>query len=205
VSGKRYFVSGIGTGVGKTVASAILVEALGADYWKPIQAGNLNCSDSDRVRALVSNPRSVVHKDTWRLTCPLSPHAAAHEDGLYITPESLAPPNTENTLIIESTGGLLVPINDHQLLIDAVPRLKAEIIVVSRHYLGSINHTLLTLEAVRHRELPLLGIIFNGPPTPTTEAFILNYTGMACLGRIGEEPVINRETVRKYAEKMEWP
>lgn len=196
---KQLVVAGIGTEIGKTVASAVLVEALGADYWKPVQSGALDDSDTQTVRRLVSNARSKFHPEAYRLTQPLSPHAAAELDGVRIDLARITLPQTDNTLVIELAGGLMVPLNDRDLNIDWVQRLGLPVVLVSRNYLGSINHTLLSVDICRSRNVSLLGILFNGPAVPATETFILNYTGLPCLGRIGQEAAITPEVVRRYA------
>lgn len=192
-------VAGIGTEIGKTVASAVLVEALQADYWKPIQSGGLDDSDTDAVRRLISNSRTYFHPEAYRLTQPLSPHAAADIDGITIELDKLTPPETQHGLIIELAGGLMVPLNNHDLMIDLVQKLGFPVVLVSRNYLGSINHTLLSVDACRNRHIPLLGILFNGPTVPASETFILTYTGLPCLGRIGQEEAITKEVIKKYA------
>lgn len=198
----QFIVAGIGTEIGKTVVSAILVEALKADYWKPVQSGALADSDTDTVRRLVSNSVSQFHPEAYRLTQPLSPHAAAEQDGITIDPKTITLPQTNNALVIELAGGLMVPFNDTYLNIDLVQQLSLPVMLVSRNYLGSINHTLLSVEACRSRNIHLLGILFNGPTVPATETFILNYTGLPCLGRIGQEDVVTQKVVRKYAATL---
>ena len=141
---KRIFVTGISTEVGKTIASAIIVEALNADYWKPIQAGDLDSSDSHKVSSLISNEISVIHPNSYALNQPMSPHAAAELDGIKIDLAQISVPHTTNHLVIEGAGGLLVPLNENNTILDLIdPTYK--VIVVSRHYLGSINHSLLTI------------------------------------------------------------
>ncbi len=202
---KRYFVTGIGTGVGKTVVSAILTQALGADYWKPIQAGDLESSDTRRVRDLVTDARSRFHVEAWRLARAESPHAAARAEGKEIILESLVPPATTNSLVIEGAGGLLVPINARQLMVDALPLFEAEIVLVSRHYLGSINHTLLTLEALARRSIPVAGLVLNGTPVPATEEAIAARCRAPVVLRLREEQVITREVVARYAAEWNLP
>lgn len=196
---KQIIVAGIGTEIGKTVASAVLVEALQADYWKPVQSGALTDSDTDTVRRLISNSVSRFHPEAYRLTQPLSPHAAAERDGVTIEPETITLPQTENALVVELAGGLMVPLNNNYLNIDLVQQLGLPVVLVSRNYLGSINHTLLSVEACRSRNIPLLGILFNGPTVTATETFLLNYTGLDCIGRIGQEDVVTKEVIAKYA------
>lgn len=198
----QLIVAGIGTEIGKTVASAVLVEALKADYWKPIQSGELANSDTDVVRGLVSSPTSRFHPEAYRLTQPLSPHAAAKLDGVTIELTNIQLPQTTQPLVVELAGGLMVPLNNQDLNIDLVKQLGLPVVLVSRNYLGSINHTLLSVEVCRSRAIPLLGILFNGPTVEATESFILSYTGLPCLGRIGQEEVVDKEVIRKYARLL---
>ncbi len=199
---QKLIVAGISTEIGKTVTSAILVEALKADYWKPVQSGALEDSDTETVRRLISNSVSQFHPEAYRLREPLSPHAAAEIDGVTIAIDQITLPETNNALVVELAGGLLVPLNNRDLNIDLVQRWGLPVVLVSRNYLGSINHTLLSVEALRSRQIPVMGIIFNGPATPATETFILNYTGLPCLGRIGQEPEITKAVVSQYAEQL---
>ncbi len=196
---KRIFVTGIGTDIGKTVASAILVEALKADYWKPVQAGELQNTDTMKVKDLVSNSQSVFYPESFRLTQPMSPHAAAAYDNIEIKESDIIPPQHTNTLIIEGAGGLMVPLNENFLMIDLIQQLKAEVILVSKNYLGSINHTLLTAEALQNRNIPIKGIIFNGSSVNTTEKLICEYTGLKILFGIDNEQKIDKQTILKYA------
>ncbi|MDB5133175.1 MAG: dethiobiotin synthase [Mucilaginibacter sp.] len=185
------FVTGIGTGIGKTLISAILVEKLKADYWKPVQSGDLENSDTLKVKSLVSNTISVFHPETYRLTQPYSPHKSAAIDGITIDLQKIIAPETNNILIIEGAGGLMVPLNDKVLMIDLIKQLDAEVILVSQTYLGSINHTLLSVEALKHRQIPIKGVIFNGD----IEHHILNYTGMTLLGSIPHINPINKRII----------
>lgn len=198
----RYVVAGIGTEIGKTVVSAVLVEALNADYWKPIQSGALDDSDTETVRRLVSNPTSRYHPEAYRLTQPLSPHAAAQRDGVRIDPTRLQLPATDNALVIELAGGLMVPLNDQTLNIDVVQRWGLPVVLVSRNYLGSINHTLLSVEACRSRNILIVGLIFNGPSNPDSESFILNYTSLTCLARIAQEAELTPAVIQRYAHEL---
>jgi len=199
---KSYFVTGIGTNIGKTIVSAILTEALEADYWKPIQAGDLEYTDSFKVKDLISNSTTKIHPEAYRLNKPMSPHAAAKLDNITIDLEKIELPKTTNNLIIEGAGGLMVPLNDNELIIDLIQKLDAEVILVSQNYLGSINHTLLSLESLKVRKLKVKGIIFNGNPNLETENYILNYSGAKCLGRIDEHQEINQEVVLSYKNKF---
>ncbi len=197
---KHIFITGIGTEVGKTVASAILTEALQADYFKPIQAGDLENSDTHKVERLVSNSVTKFHPNAFALKTPMSPHAAAEIDQVQIKAEEVKRPTTTNDyLVIEGAGGLLVPINSTQTIADLMQQ-EDKIIVVSRHYLGSINHTLLTIEALKSRGLTCAGIIFSGERHPTTESIIEEMAQVPILGRIDQEPYFDENVVREYAE-----
>ncbi len=198
---RKIFVTGIGTDVGKTVVSAILVEALQADYWKPVQAGDLDFSDTDRVRQLVSNAKSCFHASSYALNTPMSPHAAADLDGIRIEKEEILEPTTSNDLIIEGAGGVLVPLNEKDTLIDLI-RDDYMTVVVSRNYLGSINHTLLTLEALRSRGKNICGLVFNGEEVPTTEAIIRELGNVPVIGRVLHEEQIDARVISKYAEQF---
>ena len=200
----NYFITAIGTDSGKTLVSAIMCEALEADYWKPVQAGTPR--DTDTVRKLVSNKRSIFHPEQYLLKTPASPHAAARIDQTNILLSAFNLPMTRNTLIVEGAGGCLVPLNDEDLMIDLIPSCRADVIVVSNHYLGSINHTLLTLEALSRRNLSIKGLIFNGDSNEETERIILHRSKLKCLLRIKKEPVINPEVVKRYASllKANW-
>lgn len=193
-----YFITGISTDVGKTIASAILTEALQADYWKPIQAGDLDNSDTHKVQSLITNTKSVFHLNAFALNTPASPHLAAEIDGISIEAKNIKPPQTKNHLVIEGAGGLLVPINESETIADLI-QPDYNVIVVSRHYLGSISHTLLTIEALKHRNLKIAGIIFSGNENASTEKIILEKTGIKFIGRIEEEPFFDKNVISEYA------
>ena len=198
---KTYFVTGIGTDVGKTVASAILVEALQADYWKPIQSGDLDHTDTMKVRNLISNTRTVFHPEAYSLTEPMSPHAAAAIDGVSIELAKIQLPQTTNHLIIEGAGGLFVPLNTDLLLVDLIQALGVEVILVSRNYLGSINHTLMTIELLKMRNIPIKGIIFNDTQVKTSEDFITHHSGVPVLFHIDAEAKIDQKTILNNVAK----
>ena len=195
---KTYFITGISTDVGKTLAAAIITEALEANYWKPIQSGDLDNSDTHKIRKLVSNSKSKFHSNSYALETPMSPHAAADIDGVSINLSKINPPKTKNHLVIEGAGGLLVPINDSETILDLIkPNYK--VIVVSRHYLGSINHTLLTVNALKEKGFDV-SIVFSGKEHPTTEEIIKKMTQVLVIGRINEEPYFDKNVVKEYAE-----
>jgi dethiobiotin synthetase len=157
------FITGIGTGVGKTMVSAILARALEADYWKPVQAGYENGTDSQWVADLLAGTSSVVHPEVYRLAMPASPHIAARAEGVTIDIKKICDqiPIINRNLLIEGAGGLLVPLNEHEFVADLIKALNAKVILVSRNYLGSINHSLLTARVCREWQIPVIGWIFN--------------------------------------------
>lgn len=199
---RKLFVTGIGTAVGKTVVSSIITKALHADYWKPLQVGNLEDCDTETVKRLVSNRGIICHPETYRFSSPISPHAAARRENIEIDVHSFVLPATRNTLVIEGVGGVLVPLNSRSLVIDLIRHFGAQAVLVSMNYLGSINHTLLSIEALAKRNIALLGIVFNGQPNPDSEEFILGYTGCRLLGRVGTEERITADVVNRYAGKF---
>lgn len=194
----NYFVTGIDTDSGKTLVSAILCEALGFDYWKPIQAGAPK--DSDTIKAWL--PTVLIHPEAHILKTPASPHAAAKIDAVMIDPAKIVLPKSANGLIIEGAGGCLVPLNETDFVIDLVPILNAEVILVADLYLGSINHTLLTVNLLQSRKYRIRGIIFNGESNPESERIILKHSGYPCLLRIAKEQHITTNTIKRYAEQI---
>ena len=196
----NYFVTAIDTDSGKTLVSAILCEMLQADYWKPVQAGLPR--DSDTVQSLVSNSKTRIHPERHLLTTPASPHASAKIDGVEIKLSDFIAPPASN-LVIEGAGGCLVPLNDSDFVIDLATHLNAQVVVVADLYLGSINHTLLTLEALAARRLPIKGIIFNGDENPESQRIILRHNpNIRMLLHLKKEKSIDRSTIRQYAEKL---
>ncbi len=195
---KKYFITGISTEVGKTVAAAIVTETLEADYWKPVQAGELDNCDTQKVKKLISNTKSVFHPNSYALKTPMSPHAAAEIDNITIDINNIKEPSTNNNLVIEGAGGLLVPLNDSETILDLIkPNYK--VIVVSRHYLGSINHTLLTVNLLKEKGFDV-ALIFSGEEHKTTESIIKKTTKVPVIGRIEEEPYFDKNVIKEYAE-----
>ena len=189
------FVTGIGTGIGKTVVSAVLVEKLKADYWKPIQSGDLDNSDTFVVKRLISNAVTHFHPEAYRLTQPFSPHKSAAIDGITIDPQKIILPNTTERLIIEGAGGLMVPLTMNFLMIDLIKQLGAEVVLVSKNYLGSINHTLLSVYALQKENIPIKGIIFNGIKDIYSKEVILDYTGLKLLGHVPEYSQLDKKAI----------
>ena len=195
----KLFIIGIGTDVGKTITSAIITQALEADYWKPVQAGDLDNSDSHKIQRYISNDKTIIHENSYKLNTPASPHLAAKIDGITIDLKQIIEPKTENHLVIEGAGGLLVPLNDNDSIIDLI-KDDYKIILVSRHYLGSINHTLLSFEALKSRNLKVAGIIFSGDENQASEEIILNKTQAKFIGRIDNEPYFDQNVIQYYVD-----
>ncbi|CAA0145109.1 dethiobiotin synthase [Tenacibaculum maritimum] len=197
---QKYFITGISTEVGKTIASAIITEALEADYWKPIQAGELDNSDMDKVKRFISNSKSTFHSNSYALKTPMSPHAAAEIDKVTIDVAKITIPSTTNHLVIEGAGGLLVPLNDTETILNLIqPDYK--VIVVSRHYLGSINHTLLTVNLLQQKGFNV-ALLFSGNEHKSTEEIIQKMTQIPIIGRIEEEPYFDKNVVKEYASSF---
>ncbi|HVB04371.1 MAG TPA: dethiobiotin synthase [Chitinophagaceae bacterium] len=200
------FVTGIGTGVGKTLVAAILTEALGADYWKPVQSGMETFSDTAIVRSLVSNSRSHFLEETYRLKTPVSPHTSARIDGVDIVPEKILADFKKHTaigrpLVIEGAGGLMVPLNDHYLYCDLIQSLQIPVIVVSMTYLGSINHSLLTAITLKSKGITALGWVFNRSKG-MNETDIVRWSGIPWLASIPDFAELNRNVVMSYAREI---
>lgn len=177
-------VTGTDTDVGKTVFAAALAGALGAKYWKPIQAGVDPSSDSDLVAHLSGLPSAHILDEAYRLTTPCSPHRAAAIDGVTIEVDSLALPAVDGELIVEGAGGVLVPITPDLLFADLFARWACPVVLVARTALGTINHSLLSIEALRQRAVPILGIAFVGDAVEDSEATIARVGGVKRLGRL---------------------
>lgn len=201
---KKYFVTGIGTEIGKTITSAIITEHLKADYWKPIQSGDLHQSDTMKVEALISNSKTKFHAEAYRLTQPFSPHYSAALDGVEISLDAIVLPRTENNLVVEGAGGLMVPLNQKDLIINLIQKLGLEVILVSKNYLGSINHTLLSIEALNARNIAIKGIIFNGEANEASESIIKNMTSLNVIAHIPVLQTVSKESVKRVAENTEF-
>lgn len=193
-------IAGIGTEVGKTVVSAILTTLFKGDYWKPIQCGE--DSDTSTVKKWLDPQTHGIYPPAYSLKAPLSPHHAARLEHTLIQPERIQVPETSRPLIIEGVGGIFVPLTTQFLTIDLFKTWDCRWILVSKHYLGSINHTLLTIEILKQLRLPLIGIIFNGATHHDTESAILEISQVPVLGRLLPEENLNRQTIQRYAS--EW-
>lgn len=199
---KRYFITGIGTNVGKTVVSAVLTEALQADYWKPIQSGTSEGYDSRTVKSLVKNPVSCFHKEVYALKEPLSPHAAADMEGITIELNKLEVPATPRTLLIEGAGGLLVPLNNKDYVIDLARHCSAEVILVISNYLGCINHSLLSLAYLKQTQTRVKGIVLNGSFTNYTRDAILKANEWPVLAEFPELADVNTFNISELAKTV---
>lgn len=199
----RIMVAGIGTDVGKTVVSAILTTLLDGDYWKPIQCGDQKNTDSNTVKGWINVKRHFIHPPAYSFKAPLSPHHAARLEKTLVRLESIVPPETTRPLIIEGVGGIFVPLTPQILSIDLFNSWNCKWVIVSKHYIGSINHTLLTIEALKQRSLNILGIIFNGEHNPDTESAILNISKVPLLGRLLLENNLNSQTIQRYSKQWQ--
>lgn len=200
---KRIAIAGIHTDIGKTIVSAIATEALEADYWKPVQAGNLDASDSITVASLISNNKTAIHPEALRLQLAASPHTAAEQEGISFDCRNFPLPETSNILLIETAGGLLSPIDAERTAADFIALHQLPVLFVARHYLGSINHTLLCLEVLQSRGIPLLGCVLSGEPNVSSERFIKAYSDVTFLHSIPQLHEVNRETVKEQANLIE--
>lgn len=199
---RKIFITGIGTGVGKTIVSAIVAEALQADYWKPIQTGSGEDRDSQTVKDLITNTKTKIHPEAFCLPLPASPFAAAEEQKIKIEIKNIAIPKTDNILVIEGAGGLMVPINEKECMIDMIEQWNAEVILVSQYYLGSINHTILSCMALAERKINVLGIVYNGEDNLMAEKSIRSFYNFPVIGRIKPESVFTPQKVSAYAKML---
>ena len=198
------FVTGIGTDVGKTVVSAILCEYFGFDYWKPIQTGKNLGTDNESLKSLVSTAGFTTYPESYLLEQPLSPHAAAKFENENIKLNQIQFPASSSKLIIEGAGGLLVPINyDNETICDLIIQLKCPVVLVVKEYLGNINHTLLSLEHLKQREIPVFGIVYVGDELPETSEIIEKMTGIKILFRVPLFSLLNKDTIRKFAQEIQ--
>ncbi len=199
MNGKKFVIAGIGTDVGKTISAAVLCDALKADYWKPIQAGKLFNSDRDIITKLTDG-RIVTHPETYPMQFAMSPYASAKREGFVIDVNKIIPPTTNNTLLIELAGGIMVPLTKDIMMIDLIAKWNYPVILISKNYVGNINHTLLTCIALKDRNIPVAGIIFNGDINEDSEAIIMQHSGLKLLGHIAEMNPVDSVSIKKQAE-----
>jgi dethiobiotin synthetase len=199
----NYSIVGIHTGIGKTICSAILCQAFGFDYWKPVQAGDLNNTDSMIVKAVVSNKLTTIHPECYKMSHAVSPHRAAELDKVNISKHDFTLPATSNPMIVETAGGVMSPLSKELLNIDLIEWLNIPAILVSNNYLGSINHTLLTIEAMKKRNIPIKGLVFVGEPNRSSESFIEEYSGLSALFHIPHFTEINKNQISSFAKNIQ--
>jgi dethiobiotin synthetase len=203
---ERIFITGIGTGVGKTITSACITEALKADYWKPVQTGLMEGTDTDTVLSLLSNTVSVCHPEAWRLQAPASPHLAARLENTTIdianilTLANQYQPD-QRPLLMEGAGGLMVPVNESVFTLDLIVALKARVVVVAQNYLGSINHALMTARLLQHTGVPVIGWVFSGD-YHSNEDDIVNWSGYPKIGRIPLAEHVDKAFVQQQARLL---
>ncbi|MGB9068956.1 MAG: dethiobiotin synthase [Candidatus Acidiferrales bacterium] len=190
---ERFFITGTDTGVGKTVVSALLCAALDAHYWKPIQTGTREGTDSRTVARMAERPRATIHPEAYRFAPPVSPHLAAQRAGVRIDFDKLRLPaiGVKENLIVEGAGGSLVPINDAQLMTDLMKHFGLPVLLVARTTLGTINHTLLSLAALRAARLNVGGVIMAGKPDSDNRQAIEHYGRTKVVGVV---PVLTKLT-----------
>lgn len=190
-----FFITGTDTDVGKTVAAAWLTLQLDGAYWKPVQSGTEGPTDEDFIKTITGRPAERFHPPAYTLTQPLSPHESARRDGVTIGMDRFFLPETSRPLIVEGAGGLMVPLNDKSFVIDLIARLGLPTILVCRSGLGTINHTLLSLKALRDRNIPVAGLIINGPRTPHNRQALEEYGGAPIIAEIDRLETLTRETL----------
>ncbi|QYO63411.1 dethiobiotin synthase [Leptolyngbya sp. 7M] len=199
----RFFVTGTDTNVGKTVVSAMLTLGLGAAYWKPVQSGLEPITDTEYVRQTTGLDDSHFIPERFRLTQPLSPHASAAIDGVEIALSDFQlPTTTKPHLIVEGAGGLMVPLNQQDFIIDLIQHLDLPVCLVARSTLGTINHTLLSIAQLRHAGVPILGVILNGPKNPSNRDAIAHYGQVPILGELEPLPAVNPDTLKQAFARL---
>jgi dethiobiotin synthetase len=200
---KTIFITGIGTEVGKTVCSAILTKYFNAEYWKPVQSGDLDFSDSMKIQSWAGK-NTVCHAETYRLKLAASPHHSAKEEGITINLNNFKLPETSAHLIVEGAGGLMVPVNDEDFIIDLIQKLNIPAALVVKNYLGCINHTLLSIKALEQRKISLKYIILNGNfPTDTENIILKNIQPQTAIVRIPHLEKIIKENIETAAKQLE--
>jgi dethiobiotin synthetase len=193
----RLVITGTDTGVGKTVFAAALTDALSGYYWKPVQSGLEDATDSETVRRLGQLAPDRILPEAYRLTTPASPHLSAKLDGVTILPHDLSAPDADAPLVIEGAGGLMVPLTDRTVFADVFARWRIPVVLCARTELGTINHTLLSLEALRARSIPILGVAFIGDEQPDTQGTIAALGQVSVLGRLPRLDPLTSDALRQ--------
>lgn len=193
----RIVVTGTDTGIGKTIFSAALTDALDGCYWKPVQSGLDEETDSETVARLGRLSAERILPEAYRLATPASPHLSARIDGVTIAPDHLSPPAVNRSLVIEGAGGLLVPLTERMVFADVFVRWQIPVVLCARTGLGTINHTLLSLEALRCRAIPVLGVAFIGDAQQDSEAVIARLGAVRRLGRLPRLDALTADRLRR--------
>ncbi|MFT6210872.1 MAG: dethiobiotin synthetase [Bacteroidia bacterium] len=195
---KGLFITGIGTDVGKTIASAVITKALEADYWKPVQCGDLDNSDSIKIARL-----TVLEtlSEAFKLNAPMSPHAAADLEGVELNIDKIEVPQTHKTIVVEGAGGIMVPLNSRETYLDLMLKLNLPVVLVTRHYLGSINHTMLSWKVLKETGLNVVALVISGKAHETTESHFATQMDVPFI-RINELVELNPETIATEAERL---
>ncbi len=199
---KRFFITGIDTGVGKTITSVAICASGIADYWKPVQAGNLENTDTDVIRKLTDKFGVVCHDEAFRLKMAASPHIAAKNENVSIRISKFKLPDTDNHIVIEGAGGLMVPLNDNEYMIDLISALNSEIILVINNYLGSINHSLLSLKIIENYNLKLKGLVFCGSTQLSSEEYIISHSPVKNIWRIPRGEVLDFSFINTVSKQF---
>ena len=196
-------IAGIHTGIGKTLCSAIICQALGYDYWKPVQAGDLENMDSILISRLVTNKKTVIHPERYRLKLAASPHYAAQHEGILIRKEDFFLPKAHNSLLVETAGGIISPLSPDLLNIDLMEALHLPVVLIINPYLGAINHSLLSIEALKQRHIPVVGLVFCGENVQSTQEFILQHSHLPLLFKVPFFPKVDAATIALFAKTLQ--
>ncbi len=198
MSVKGLFITGIGTDVGKTVASAVMAKALQADYWKPVQCGDLDNSDSIKIARLTG---LKTLPEAYRLKAPMSPHAAAELEGIELSITQIDLPISDKPIVVEGAGGVMVPFNSKETYLDLMIELNLPVVLVTRHYLGSINHTLLSWKVLKEAGLNVVALVISGKAHKSTEDYFATQMDVPFI-RINEFEEVNAEAIASEAERL---
>ncbi|MEC4117516.1 dethiobiotin synthase [Myroides phaeus] len=197
---QQLFITGIGTEIGKTVVSAAFVQRFQADYWKPVQSGDLHLTDTEKVSKLVDS-HLVAHPESYRFELAASPHKSARKEGVTIEDSKIKLPQTANNLIVEGAGGLYVPMAKGYYMIDLIERLALPTVLVVRNYLGCINHAILSIEALKVRHIPIAYLVLNGEfDSDTYDAIVENIDSTTQIVRLPELTEVNAKAIKKISQ-----
>ena len=202
MANNRFFITGIGTGVGKTFVSAVLAEALKADYWKPIQCGMEDSTDSERIASLISNSETKIHEEAYVFKQAASPHIAAASENVKIMMESIGLPETQNKILIEGAGGIMVPVDEGSYVIDLAAQFETQIILVCNSYLGCINHSLLSIDYLLKNDFQIAGLVFNGNFEKGVRSAIISYAELPIIAEFPKINNVTKDTVLNMAQQV---